>query len=122
VFRDQSLAELRAAIFAVAAGETVCTPRIAHLLFSHLAELGRERRRSARLEALQLSARELEILRLVGGGLGNRQIAARLHLSVHTVKNHVRNIFERLDVKSRWSAVSRARDQGWLAPESRFPC
>jgi DNA-binding NarL/FixJ family response regulator len=122
LFRDQSLAELRSAIFAVAAGETVCTPRLAPLLFSHLAELRRERRRSERLEALQLSARELEVLRLIGHGLGNPAIAARLHLSVHTVKNHVRNIFERLGVNSRWSAVGRARDKGWLAAESCIPC
>jgi two-component system nitrate/nitrite response regulator NarL len=122
LFRDQSLGELRDAILEVAAGATACTPRIAHLLFSRLAELGRERRRDERLELLELTAREIEILRLIADGLKNQEIAARLYLSVHTVKNHVHNILERLGVKSRWSAVDHACDKGWLQPRKRhFP-
>jgi DNA-binding NarL/FixJ family response regulator len=121
LFRDQSLEELRGAILEVAAGATVCTPRIAHLLFSRLAELGRERRRDERLDCLELTARELEILRLIGDGLKNQEIAKRLYLSVHTVKNHVHNILERLGVKSRWSAVAHACEKGWLQPKRRFP-
>jgi len=121
LFHDQSLAELREAILRVAAGATVCTPRIAHLLFTHLAELGRERRRDEQLEFLELTARELEILRLIADGLKNKEIAERLYLSVHTVKNHVHNILDRLGVKSRWSAVTHACDKGWLQPRRRFP-
>ena len=121
LFRDQSLAELREAILEVASGATVCTPRIANLLFSRLAELGRERRRDERLDCLELTARELEILRLIGDGLKNQEIAKRLYLSVHTVKNHVHNILERLGVKSRWSAVAHASEKGWLQPKYRFP-
>ncbi len=121
LFRDQSLNELRDAILEVAAGATACTPRIAHLLFSRLAELGRQRRRDERLDLLELTAREIEVLRLIADGLKNQEIAARLFLSVHTVKNHVHNILERLGVKSRWSAVNHARDRGWLQPQPRFP-
>lgn len=122
LFRDQSLGDLRDAILEVAAGATACTPRIAHLLFSRLAELGRERRRDERLEQLALTAREIEILRLIADGLKNQEIASQLYLSVHTVKNHVHNILERLGVKSRWSAVTHACDKGWLQPPTRrFP-
>jgi two-component system nitrate/nitrite response regulator NarL len=121
LFRDQSLAELSEAILEVATGATVCTPRIAHLLFTRLAELGRERRRDEQLDFLDLTARELEILRLIADGLKNQEIAKRLYLSVHTVKNHVHNILERLGVKSRWSAVTHACEKGWLQPKHRFP-
>jgi two-component system nitrate/nitrite response regulator NarL len=121
LFRDQSFAELRDAILEVAAGATVCTPRISHLLFSRLAELGRERRRGERLEVLELTSREIEILRLIAEGLKNQEIAKRLYLSVHTVKNHVHNILERLGVKSRWSAVTHAAEKGWLQPKRRLP-
>jgi DNA-binding NarL/FixJ family response regulator len=121
LFRDQSLAELRDAILEVAAGATVCTPRVTNLLFSRLAELGRERRRGERLEVLELTSREIEILRLIADGLKNQEIARRLYLSVHTVKNHVHNILERLGVKSRWSAVTHASEKGWLQPKRRSP-
>jgi two-component system nitrate/nitrite response regulator NarL len=121
LFRDQSLGELREAILEVAAGATVCTPRIVHLLFSRLGELGRERRRDQRLEVLELTSREIEILRLIGDGLKNQEIAKRLYLSVHTVKNHVHNILERLGVNSRWSAVAHASAKGWLQPKRRLP-
>jgi two-component system nitrate/nitrite response regulator NarL len=121
LFRDQSFAELRDAILEAAAGATVCTPRVASLLFSRLAELGRERRRGERLEVLELTSREIEILRLIADGLKNQEIAKRLYLSVHTVKNHVHNILERLGVKSRWSAVTHASEKGWLQPKRRLP-
>jgi DNA-binding NarL/FixJ family response regulator len=55
-----------------------------------------------------LSAREREILRLVAEGLGDRQIAARLTLSEHTVHRHVANVLTKLDVPSRAAAVARA--------------
>jgi DNA-binding NarL/FixJ family response regulator len=121
LFHDQSLDELRDAIVEVAAGATVCAPRIAHLLFSRLSELGNARRRDERLDFLELTARELEILQLIADGLQNQEIAARLYLSVHTVKNHVHKILERLGVKSRWSAVKHASEKGWLQPKRRFP-
>jgi DNA-binding NarL/FixJ family response regulator len=121
LFRDQSLAELRSAILEVAAGAMVCSPRIANLLFAHLANLGRERRRDEQLDFLELTARELEILRLIADGLKNQEIAERLCLSVHTVKNHVHNILDRLGVKSRWSAVTHACEKGWLEARRRFP-
>jgi two-component system nitrate/nitrite response regulator NarL len=121
LFRDQSLGELCEAILDVAAGATVCTPRIGHLLFTRLAELGRERRRDEQLAFLDLTARELEILRLIADGLKNQEIAKQLYLSVHTVKNHVHNILERLGVRSRWSAVTHACEKGWLQPRRRFP-
>ena len=101
VMRDQSLSDLRSAIDIVVRGEIACTPRVAHTLFQRLASLGRERRRREKLDFLTLTPRELEILRLIADDLSNQEIAHRLFLSVHTVKNHVHKILETLGVHSR---------------------
>ncbi|HEX7182753.1 MAG TPA: response regulator transcription factor [Thermoanaerobaculia bacterium] len=114
LLRDQSLRELQAAIEAVARGETACSPRLARSLFSRLGELGRARRRRDQLELYQLTAREMEILCLIADGLSNHEIAQRLFLSVHTVKNHVHKILDTLGVPSRWAAVTYALQKGWI--------
>ena len=61
-----------------------------------------------------LSEREIEVLRLIAAGLTNREIAARLYLSLYTVKAHARSIYDKLDAHSRTQAVARARDLGIL--------
>lgn len=119
LLRDQSLAEVAAAIEVVARGERVCPPRVMRLLFTRLGELGRERKRRDRLDILELSAREMEILRLIADGLTNQEIAHRLYLSVHTVKNHVHRILDVLGVHSRWGAVNHAFAKGWLQERRR---
>jgi LuxR family maltose regulon positive regulatory protein len=57
-----------------------------------------------------LSRRELDVLRLIGEGCSNQDIAGRLVLSLHTVKKHISNIFSKLDAKSRTQAIARARE------------
>jgi non-specific serine/threonine protein kinase len=61
-----------------------------------------------------LTAREVEVLRLISSGASNKEIAEELSLSVHTVKRHVVNILHKLDVNSRARAVARARELGFL--------
>ena len=61
-----------------------------------------------------LSQRELEVLQLIAQGLTNSEIAARLFLSVHTIKAHARSIYGKLDVHNRTQAVVRARALGVL--------
>jgi LuxR family maltose regulon positive regulatory protein len=61
-----------------------------------------------------LSERELEVLRLIGDGLSNHEIAAKLVIGLGTVKTHINNIFGKLDVKSRTQAVARAREWNLL--------
>jgi LuxR family maltose regulon positive regulatory protein len=70
--------------------------------------------------AEHLSARELEVLDLIAAGLTNQQIAARLYLSLHTVKSHARNIFAKLGVGSRTQAIAEGRALG-LLPAGRGP-
>jgi DNA-binding NarL/FixJ family response regulator len=59
-----------------------------------------------------LTAREREILEVVAEGLDNHEIAARLHISEKTVRNHVSMIFSKLQIRSRAQAVALARDVG----------
>jgi DNA-binding NarL/FixJ family response regulator len=112
--RDASLSELRRTVSLVAAGQMPTSPEMAFALFSRLAELARARRRTNVLESLVLTSRELDVLRLISAGLSNRDMAERMSLSFHTVKNHVQNIFKKLDVTRRIEAVEHARRQGWL--------
>lgn len=64
--------------------------------------------------SVQLSERELEILKMVATGASNQQIAYRLVISINTVKVHLRNIFEKLEVQSRTEATRYAIQKGWV--------
>ena len=59
---------------------------------------------------LQLSHRELEVLEQVAKGLSNKEIADALYVSVNTVKTHLKNVYEKLDVNRRTQAVEKARE------------
>lgn len=98
-------AELLAGIRAVAAGEVALAPSVSRVLV---------RRAAAPPPSVQLTARELDVLRLVATGLGNRQIGEQLHLGEATVKSHLLRVFSKLDAKSRTGAVARARELGLL--------
>lgn len=63
---------------------------------------------------LGLSRRELEVLELMSGGCSNQEIASRLFVSLSTVKTHVSNLFEKLDVKRRTQAIERGKKLGLI--------
>ena len=63
-----------------------------------------------------LSAREVEVLRLLDAGLSNQQIAAKLNIAASTVKTHINNLYGKLGVQTRVQAVNRARELGLLEP------
>jgi len=65
-------------------------------------------------EKMDLSDREIEILRLIGEGRSNQEIAKRLFITIHTVKKHSSHIYAKLGVTSRTQAVARARQAGLL--------
>ena len=114
VLDQSSVEELRSAIDRVLRGETFCSPQIVHTIFERLAQTGRESHWRQRLESVKLTPRELEILHLVAERLSNKEIARKLSLSLYTVKNHVHNIVEKLQVEDRFEAVEYARKQRWL--------
>ena len=100
--RDAGPAEIQAAVGAAAAGLVVVRP-----------EDVPETRRGPDVDA-SLTPRELQVLDLLGEGLGNKAIAARLAITERTVKFHVGAIFEKLGVSSRTEAVTAALRRGLL--------
>jgi two-component system, NarL family, nitrate/nitrite response regulator NarL len=104
---DGSIEDLVAVIESVSRGEMLCSPGVAATLFRHVAALARESRRGP-VEA-RLTARELDVLRLIEEGRSNKEIARALSIELSTVKNHVHNILEKLNVDSRTEAAARAR-------------
>ncbi len=63
----------------------------------------------------RLSGREAEVLRMVARGTGNKEVAEALHVSETTVKRHLSNIYDKLGVRTRGEAVSRAVSEGWIS-------
>ncbi|WP_067816257.1 LuxR C-terminal-related transcriptional regulator [Nocardia inohanensis] len=101
ILKDTPPAELLAAVRSAAAGESVLSPSVASKLMTRV-----------RKPDTTLSPREIEVLRLVADGHSNREIGKRLFLSETTVKSHLVHIYSKLGVKSRTSAVARARERG----------
>jgi ATP/maltotriose-dependent transcriptional regulator MalT len=66
------------------------------------------------LASLGISPRELRVLEELAAGHSNKEIAARLHVSPHTVKTHVARLLEKLEAKRRTDAIARARELGIL--------
>ncbi len=109
VTREGSVEDVVAAVSAVARGEVLCSPRMAASLFQRVATLALERS-PASIEK-RLTNRELEILDLIDQGLSNKEIARRLTIELSTVKNHVHNILDKLNVSRRSEAAAHARAQ-----------
>jgi ATP/maltotriose-dependent transcriptional regulator MalT len=99
-------------------GEHPAAERLARAAATAFRELGathdEARARQRREPAEPLTQRQVEILRLVARGMSNPEIAARLHLSDHTVKRHIANLLARLGLPSRAAAVAHAATQGLL--------
>ncbi len=116
VAKDGSLDDLTRTVRAALRDEVICPPPLTFSLFEKLAGLSREVRRGSLPEACPLSFRQLEIVQLIADGLGNKQIARQLRLSLYTVKNHIHNILSVLSVEDRREAVECARRHRWVGP------
>jgi NarL family two-component system response regulator YdfI len=103
--RDLSTGEILAAVEAAAAGLVVLHP--------HSVEAAMARPVSA-VQSETLSAREIEVLRLMADGSSNKSIAWRLNISEHTVKFHINSIFSKMNAGSRTEAVTLGLRQGLI--------
>ncbi len=103
LLKDSSIDEVAQAIRVVADGQSLISPSMAIKLLDEFKQMSRSDRQQ--VPSPRLTDRELEVLKLVAQGLNNREIAKRLFISENTVKNHVRNILEKLQLHSRMEAV-----------------
>lgn len=110
--KDQHIQDLAAAIRAARAGATLISPSTLH-------RLSRQLGGGVPWVGSELSAREVEILHLVAEGLLNKQIAQRVQLSVHTVRNHVHSVISKLGGHSKLEAVAIAQREGILQVSRR---
>jgi two-component system nitrate/nitrite response regulator NarL len=115
VLRGASFDDLLRSIQAVAAGETLCQPRITSLAFSRLSALAREVSNSCAEHAKPLTRREQDIIESIEQGLSNKEIAVRLGIELSTVKNHVHNILDKLKLQDRRSAARFVKEHGLIS-------
>jgi DNA-binding NarL/FixJ family response regulator len=108
ILKDDHPETMLRAIRAVAHGESLLGPAIAQKVMRQFAAL--PGRQTPLVD--HLTPRELEVLKLIGGGLTNRQIAQELTLSEKTVRNHINNIFSKLHVHDRSQALLYAIREG----------
>jgi len=105
LLKEISIEEVADAVRAVAAGQSRLSPSMASKLLTEFAAMSRRSEEPEQLPAPRLTDREMQVLRLVAQGLANREIAKQLFISENTVKNHIRNILEKLHLHSRMEAV-----------------
>jgi DNA-binding NarL/FixJ family response regulator len=107
LLKDIPLDEVAEAVRAVHGGQSLINPSMAGKLLSEFATLARKNGepRAQEVPAPKLTDREMQVLKLVARGMNNRDIAKELFISENTVKNHVRNILEKLQIHSRMEAV-----------------
>jgi DNA-binding NarL/FixJ family response regulator len=109
VTREASIAELVATIERAVRGETFCPPAITASLFARIAVLASAQQTRPAVPGQLLTSREVEIVRLIDLGLSNKEIAQALSIAVPTVKNHVHNVLQKLNVERRRDAASYLR-------------
>ena len=108
VLEESTLEELRSAIDDVVRNGAFCSPQILDALFRGLALQHHEPLWHEQAASAKLTVREQEILDLISQHQSNKEIAKRLFVSLHTVKNHVHNILEKLQAASRHEAIRHA--------------
>ncbi len=111
LLKEISVEEVADAVRAVIHGQTLISPSMASKLIQEFNHLSRRAEGQRLMSVPRLTDRELDVLKLVARGLTNRDVADNLFISENTVKNHVRNILDKLHLHSRmeYAALRRQR-------------
>jgi DNA-binding NarL/FixJ family response regulator len=113
LLKDQPINDLISGIRRARAGDTVVAPSLVPRLLARIT--------SSPAPTAKLSRREIDVLQLLAEGLSTAELAARLNLSVNTVRNHVQSVLTRLDAHSKLEAVSIALREGIIKPPENRP-
>jgi len=116
VLKDSSAEELIRAVRSVARGDSYLDPAVTSRVLSTYRKAGRGPLEKAGNHISELTARELDVLTLIGKGHSNSEIADELFISGVTVKSHIGRIFGKLDLRDRAAAIVYAYDNGIVAP------
>jgi DNA-binding NarL/FixJ family response regulator len=116
VLKDSSAEELIRAVQAVARGDSYLDPAVTSRVLSTYRKAAAGALDKQGNNVVELTARELDVLTLIGKGLSNSEIADELFISGVTVKSHIGRIFVKLDLRDRAAAIVYAYDNGIVAP------
>ncbi|MTV26012.1 response regulator transcription factor [Nitriliruptoraceae bacterium ZYF776] len=105
LLKEISIDEIGNAVRSVNGGQSLISPSMASKLLDEFAAMIKKEEEKEQVPAPRLTPREMEVLQHVAQGMNNREIAKALFISENTVKNHVRNILEKLHLHSRMEAV-----------------
>lgn len=111
LMKDATLDDLERTIRSVAAGSEVLPPQMIGSLFSQIARDAVARGVPAVVDDVRMTPRERQVILLIAEGLSNKEIAARLHIAIHTVKSHVRHVMEKLTLRTRLQIAAYVREQ-----------
>jgi DNA-binding NarL/FixJ family response regulator len=115
VLKDASAMEVASAVRAVVNDEAVCPPNLCRFLFEHVSKQSASANSLVLRHNLGLTRREQQLVHMISRGLTNKEIAAELHLSEQTIKNHVHRMLRKLGVADRLRAVEICRLPGVVA-------
>jgi two-component system NarL family response regulator len=105
LLKEIPIEEVADAVRSVWAGQSRISPSMASKLLNEFAAMSKTTGERPQVPTPRLTDREMEVLKLVAKGMNNRDIAKDLYISENTVKNHIRNILEKLHLHSRMEAV-----------------
>ena len=105
LLKEISIEEVAGAVRSVHRGQSLISPSMASKLLTEFASMVKRRDERSQVPGPRLTERELEVLKHVAKGMNNRDIGTELFISENTVKNHIRNILEKLHLHSRMEAV-----------------
>jgi len=119
LLKDTPADRLLDAVRVAAAGDALLAPSVTRRLIAQFARAARPASDAVPIRLGELTARELEVLRLVARGFSNGEVAAELVLGENTIKTHVAHLLAKLGLRDRVQAVVLAYETGLVAPELR---